>query len=104
MRMMNSKMNMPQIMNIMREFEKQNEKMEMTSDMMGDAVDDAMGVSVCFVLVRVFACVLFMFYSSVPNCVFSLCSHAVSALKAMHSAKKHTIQQLCHSLPAASSC
>ncbi len=42
--MMNKKLNMPQLTHIMREFEKQNERMEMTSDMMGDAVDDAMGV------------------------------------------------------------
>ena len=44
MRVMNKKLNMPQLTHIMREFEKQNEKMEMTGDMMGDAVDDAMGV------------------------------------------------------------
>jgi division protein CdvB (Snf7/Vps24/ESCRT-III family) len=44
MRMMNKKLNMPQLQKIMLEFEKQNERMEMTSDMMGDAVDDAMGV------------------------------------------------------------
>ena len=43
---MNRKMNMPQLQKIMRDFEMQNEKMEMTSDMMGDAVDDAMGVRV----------------------------------------------------------
>jgi charged multivesicular body protein 2A len=43
MRMMNKKLNIPQLQNVMREFERQNERMEMTSDMMGDAVDDAMG-------------------------------------------------------------
>ena len=41
---MNKQMNMPALMNIMREFERQNEKMEMTSDMMGDAIDDAFEV------------------------------------------------------------
>ena len=42
---MNKQMNMPALMNIMREFERQNEKMEMTSDMMGDAIDDAFEVT-----------------------------------------------------------
>ena len=42
---MNKQMNMPALMNIMREFERQNEKMEMTSDMMGDAIDDAFEAS-----------------------------------------------------------
>ena len=41
---MNKQMNMPALMNIMREFERQNERMEMTSDMMGDAIDDAFEV------------------------------------------------------------
>jgi charged multivesicular body protein 2A len=44
MRMMNRQLNLPQLQNIMREFERQNERMEMTSEMMGDAVDDAMEV------------------------------------------------------------
>ena len=38
---MNKQMNLPALTNIMREFEKQNERMEMTSDVMGDAIDDA---------------------------------------------------------------
>ncbi|GMH42688.1 hypothetical protein BSKO_10607 [Bryopsis sp. KO-2023] len=38
---MNKRMNLPALTKIMREFEKQNEKMEMTSEMMGDAIDDA---------------------------------------------------------------
>lgn len=42
--MMNKQLNMPQISAIMREFERQNERMEMTSDMMGDAMDDAFEV------------------------------------------------------------
>jgi charged multivesicular body protein 2A len=46
MRIMNKRLNMPQLQKIMREFEMQNEKMEMTGEMMGDAIDDAMGVSV----------------------------------------------------------
>ena len=41
---MNKQMNLPALMNIMREFEKQNERMEMTSDVMGDAIDDAFEV------------------------------------------------------------
>jgi hypothetical protein len=36
---MNRRMNLPAVAKIMREFEKQNERMEMTSEMMGDAVD-----------------------------------------------------------------
>jgi len=42
---MNKQMNLPALTKIMREFERQNEKMEMTSEMMGDAVDDAFEVS-----------------------------------------------------------
>ncbi|KAL0035316.1 hypothetical protein WJX77_000643 [Trebouxia sp. C0004] len=38
---MNKQMNLPALSNIMREFDRQNERMEMTSEMMGDAVDDA---------------------------------------------------------------
>ena len=41
---MNKNMNIPQLQKLMMEFEKQNEKMEMTSDMMGDAMDDAFEV------------------------------------------------------------
>lgn len=44
---MNKQMNLPALTNIMREFEKQNERMEMTSDVMGDAIDDAFEVG-CF--------------------------------------------------------
>ena len=40
----NKQMNLPALTKIMREFERQNEKMEMTSEMMGDAVDDAFEV------------------------------------------------------------
>ena len=42
---MNKQMNLPALTKIMREFERQNEKMEMTSEMMGDAVDDAFEAS-----------------------------------------------------------
>lgn len=42
MRVMNKRMNLPNMQKILMEFEKQNERMEMTSDMMGDAIDDAM--------------------------------------------------------------
>lgn len=41
---MNKRMNLPNMQKILMEFEKQNERMEMTSDMMGDAIDDAMEV------------------------------------------------------------
>lgn len=40
---MNKKMNMPQLNKIMQEFMKENEKSEITQEMMGDAIDDAMG-------------------------------------------------------------
>eukprot|EP00210_Caulerpa_lentillifera_P008276 g7897.t1 len=40
MGIMNKRMNLPALQKIMREFEMQNEKMEMTSEMMGDAIDD----------------------------------------------------------------
>lgn len=43
---MNKRMSIPALTKIMREFEKQNEKMEMTSEMMGDAIDDAFEVTV----------------------------------------------------------
>ena len=41
---MNKQMNLPALSSIMREFDRQNERMEMTSEMMGDAVDDAFEV------------------------------------------------------------
>jgi hypothetical protein len=44
MRVMNKRMNLPNMQKILMEFEKKNERMEMTSDMMGDAIDDAMEV------------------------------------------------------------
>lgn len=40
---MNKQMKLPQIQQIMREFEKQSEMMDMKEEMMNDAVDDAMG-------------------------------------------------------------
>ena len=45
MGMMNKQLNMPALQKIMREFERQNERMEMTSEMMGDAIDDAFEAS-----------------------------------------------------------
>ena len=39
---MNKQLNLPSLTNIMREFERQNEKMESTTETMGDAIDDAM--------------------------------------------------------------
>ena len=44
---MNKQLNMPALQKIMREFERQNERMEMTSEMMGDAIDDAFEVRDC---------------------------------------------------------
>lgn len=44
--MMNKQLNMPALQKIMREFERQNERMEMTSEMMGDAIDDAFEVTI----------------------------------------------------------
>ncbi len=41
MSIMNRQLNMPALQGIMREFEKQNERMEMTSEVMGDTIDDA---------------------------------------------------------------
>lgn len=40
---MNKSMNLPEIQKIMHEFEKQSEIMDMKDEMMGDAMDDAMG-------------------------------------------------------------
>ncbi|KAM7254539.1 hypothetical protein ACFE04_003919 [Oxalis oulophora] len=40
---MNRQMNLPSLQKIMREFEMQNEKMELVSEVMGDAIDDALG-------------------------------------------------------------
>jgi len=37
---MNGQLNLPQLTRTLREFEKQNERMEMTSEVMGDAMDD----------------------------------------------------------------
>lgn len=39
---MNKQLNLPALQKIMMEFEKQNEKMEMTSEVMGDAIDDVL--------------------------------------------------------------
>jgi|TARA_B100000683_G_scaffold5182_4_gene5596 charged multivesicular body protein 2A len=44
MKSMNTKLNIPSLQNILKEFERQNEKMEMTTEVMGDAVDDAFAV------------------------------------------------------------
>lgn len=44
MRVMNKRMNLPNMQKVLMEFEKQNERMDMTSEMMGDAIDDAMEV------------------------------------------------------------
>jgi charged multivesicular body protein 2A len=41
MKSMNTKLNLPSLQNILKEFERQNEKMEMTTEVMGDAIDDA---------------------------------------------------------------
>jgi charged multivesicular body protein 2A len=38
---MNKKLNLPAISKIMKEFERENDKMEMTTEIMGDALDDA---------------------------------------------------------------
>lgn len=35
-------MNLPALQRIMQEFQRQNEKMEMVSEVMGDAIDDAL--------------------------------------------------------------
>ena len=43
MKSMNKQLNLPQIQKIMMEFEKQSEIMDMKEEMMGDAIDDAMG-------------------------------------------------------------
>ena len=43
MQSMNKQLNLPQIQKIMMEFEKQTEIMDMKEEMMGDAIDDAMG-------------------------------------------------------------
>uniref|UniRef100_A0A914C045 Charged multivesicular body protein 2a n=1 Tax=Acrobeloides nanus TaxID=290746 RepID=A0A914C045_9BILA len=43
MQSMNKQLNLPQIQKIMMEFEKQSEIMDMKEEMMGDAIDDAMG-------------------------------------------------------------
>ena len=39
---MNRQMNLPSLQKIMQEFEMQNEKMEMVTEVMGDAIDDAL--------------------------------------------------------------
>ena len=41
MKSMNARLNLPSLTNILKEFERQNEKMEMTTEVMGDAIDDA---------------------------------------------------------------
>ena len=41
---MNKRMNLPALHNIMKEFEKQNAKMDQVEEMMGDAMDDVFEV------------------------------------------------------------
>lgn len=43
MQSMNRQLNLPQIQKIMMEFEKQSEIMDMKEEVMGDAIDDALG-------------------------------------------------------------
>jgi len=43
MKSMNTQLNLPQIQKIMNEFEKQADMMDMKEEMMGEAIDDAMG-------------------------------------------------------------
>ncbi|KAK6736367.1 hypothetical protein RB195_019194 [Necator americanus] len=43
MQSMNRQLNLPQIQKIMMEFEKQSEIMDMKEEIMGDAIDDALG-------------------------------------------------------------
>lgn len=43
MRSMNKQLNLPEIQRIMNDFERQTEIMDMKEEMMGDAIDDAMG-------------------------------------------------------------
>jgi charged multivesicular body protein 2A len=38
---MNRQLNLPALQNIMREFERQNERMDVTSEVMGDTIDGA---------------------------------------------------------------
>jgi len=38
---MNKQLNLPALQNIMREFERQNERMDMTTEVMGEAIDGA---------------------------------------------------------------
>jgi len=41
MKSMNKTLNMPTLNNILKEFEKQNERMDMTTEVMGEVIDDA---------------------------------------------------------------
>jgi charged multivesicular body protein 2A len=43
MRVMNGRMNLPGMQKVLMEFDRQNERMDMTSEMMGGAIDDALG-------------------------------------------------------------
>ena len=47
---MNRRMNLPALASIMKEFEKQNAKMDMVEEMMGDAMDDVFEVRPLLVL------------------------------------------------------
>ena len=42
MRAMNKQMKLPQIQKIMQDFERQSEQLDMKTEMMEDAIDDAM--------------------------------------------------------------
>lgn len=59
---MNKRMNLPALSQIMKEFEKQNAKMDMVDEMMGDAMDDVFEarwlllLDCCFVSMLVLMC------------------------------------------------
>ena len=65
--MMNRRLNMPQLRKIMQDFEMQNEKMEMTGEMMGDAIDDAMGVRSGNCIYCVCSRLQFHLYEQIPS-------------------------------------
>ena len=92
---MNKQMNLPALSNIMREFDRQNERMEMTSEMMGDAVDDAFEVCSCTALCSTWACITYV--ATVASISPQLkCNDGFWHSMAQHMASKHVLSASAH--------
>jgi hypothetical protein len=73
---------------MLREFEKQNERMEMTSDMMGDAMDGAFEVRLCAIGTWVAALSKQLYHPASSTCKLGYCKRnlvLLSVIARIHS-------------------